>query len=264
MEYKDFYLFLKDCKKYDKRKKEAEELYSKLEGADFKLNLEELNTFSYNELSDIHRMIKPFASKDVLAELKKLVLSKKYEEFPALSMAIYYPILNKLIESSDISKEEARKIDRILFSKYKRKVNPILKKRELVNFLGDHEKAEKVASLLEEDGVLTSGYLFFCECRDCEHNYVFVSSEKMEKHKKVWEFEEKTSDLKTYEQVNTEGYEEYSKYEEEGLGIISIYCDEEPNIEIVSMKDLMNSKSYLSYKVNIEPKLTDYTKLKTK
>ena len=222
---------------YDNKKRELELEFKRLEQINSKLNFDELRKMTYDKVKDVRERLKyRIASNDVEKKLDKLYQEKRYEKYPILKVAYYFPVINQLDYLTD---EDKRKLDKRLEKMKLWNCNEY----DIVSHInGGKDNKFKLIQFLIDNDIVERGYLFSCNCGDnsgmCDHEY--------KSEKELEEFKEYYS-----KNVDDMTDEEYDKWEDdwEKIGYISVGCWNDSEVEICSILDLENARKREVYKV---------------
>lgn len=178
-----------------------------------KLNeIEDFSMFEYEELKMIKKKYSYCFSEEKENQLFSAVEKKRIEKYPLLLHPTYYPEIDTLNKSA----EEKLRLDQTARKNFR-------------NFMGEDKLSKfKLSKADAEDlvnlGIAEKNYCGYCE--NCNTTFILCSEVELEKHKRVWELEEKIN-------LTSEELEEYDRLEQDGYGGIynfCTFCEEETEI----------------------------------
>ena len=197
--------------------KEVEELKAKEQQLQQQIQMQlneanDFDEFSYDDLKILKQSYSycliPNQATKILDTLKK----KRVEKYPFLLHPTYYPELDTL----DRSAEEKLRLDQIARNNWKK----FMREESLKKFNLSKEDTEELVKL----GIAEKSHCGFCE--NCNTTFILCTESELEKHKRIWELEEKGN-------LTQEELDEFDKLEQEGYGNIlnfCTFCDEETDI----------------------------------
>lgn len=197
--------------------KEVEELKAKEQQLQqqIQMQLNEANDFDeffYDDLKMLKQSYDYCLTPKQASKIRDALKKKRVEKYPFLLHPTYYPELDTL----DRNTEEKLRLDQIARNNWKK----FMREESLKKFNLSKEDAEELVKL----GIAEKSHCGFCE--NCNTTFILCTESELEKHKRIWELEEKGN-------LTQEELDEFDKLEQEGYGNIfnfCTFCDEETDI----------------------------------
>lgn len=144
---------------------------------------------------------------------------------------MYFPILNELVGNVSITQDEVNKIDKLFRDSYSETLRSSFYEHNLKDILKTQEKLDYVINFLTNKDIIERRYFRIeCWCEYC--SVIRAKCSIMDRHIALWEFEEKMKKVKPSEIPKMDGYDNYCREIDKGIGVFIKRCiDREVIIE---------------------------------
>lgn len=207
--------------------------------------LDEFKALSYLEAKKTYETIHQNLEHEQCLQLEEVLEEIKINDYPALSIAHYYPVINEIDYLDANQKKQLDEVLRCFSNK-----NYLITTSSIwfeLNF--NEELTEKILNFLYKKGILQKNYAFYCSCGSEDCDPLIITREQYDKFIAYHSVTRSQFDNMTDEEKKDHN----NRWEE---GYFEVPCWNDGNKEICSIEDLQkNAKEYF-YKIIAAPDLT--------
>lgn len=224
--------------KYYQSEKEALELQLRnrkatVQSVNEDIDMDDIKLLPYYEAKSIHKLIYWNINKNQQDQLDAIVTQLKKDEYPQLTKAHCYPVINEMDFISDTQKVELDKLLSSLYTCYIYTGSSAWHNLKL-----NHDTTDKVLTFLHDKEIIEKSYVIKCDCGSSECDGRRISQQRYDEfvnfHKhsngRIWEDDDDTS-----------------------KGYIDVPCWNDGGKEIYELDTFMNEIELFSYKNITKP-----------